>query len=670
MSEKKISYLSRDFSSIRGELEKFSKQYYPELSDDWNDSSVGSWFIDLVASVGDDLSYYIDRASQETTLDSANMRSSVLEQAVSNGLKIPGRKASTCEIEISCTLPTNNTNNGNIAQPNWDYAPIIQSTSIVSAGNTNFQLSENVNFAEQFNKNGYSNRTVVPVKNTNGNITGYTVSKTTIAVNETTKVYKKVLYTNDIEPFMEIVLPEQNILNVESIIFKETSDVSSSPSLYEYYIDDEQYRISEESAMTYRFFECDSLADQYRFGDDVNYGTSNIVSSIYEPSKYVDYTEGSGETSTRTTRYYRGKWKALRQKFITEYTNNGYLKIIFGASNGYSEVPKSETTYGDYMASNIINNDMLGVLPKEGWTMFVLYKVGGGVSSNLGIGAINKFTLANVDWGDTSSTKPDVRGKVLTSLTVTNISPALGGKDEPSTSEIKYLMKYNTSSQNRAVTLNDYRSKLMQMPPKYGAPFRCSVIEENNKIEMDFLGLDRNGNLTSFLPQTLVENAIEYLSNYKQINDYIEIKSGKIYNIGVMAEVFVDKNYNQANVVNSVINKISSYFDVQSHEMGDDIFVGDLEKEIMMLDGVIGIIRLKIFKIYNKGYSTDVCPLPEVSDDNVCGSTPSEGFKVNGGADSKEIDLDATDYVMYGDYNSMYEIKSPSSDIQVKIKIR
>ena len=87
----------------------------------------------------------------------------------------------------------------------------------------------------------------------------------------------------------------------------------------------------------------------------------------------------------------------------------------------------------------------------------------------------------------------------------------------------------------------------------------------------------------------------------------------------------------------------------------------------MMLDGVIGIIRLKIFKIYRRGYSTDVCPLPEASDDNVCGSTPSEEFK---GAISKEIDLDATDYVMYGDYNSMYEIKSPSSDIQVKIKIR
>ena len=664
MSDKKISYLSRDFSSVRKELEKFSKQYYPELSDDWNDSSVGSWLMDLAASVGDDLAYHTDRMYQESTLDSANMRSSVLSQARSNGLKIPGRKASSCEVEISCVLPTDSTD---ISVPNWNYAPIVQSTSIISAGDSNFQLTEDINFAEQFNKNGYSNRKVVPSRNSNGNITGYTVSKSAIAVNGTTKVYKKVMYPNDIEPFMEIVLPEENILNIESIIFKESSDITTTPSIYEYYIDSEQYRISSEDAMTYRFFECDSLADQYRFGDSVNYGTSNIISSIYEPSLYDDYTSNGA-----VTRYYRGKWKPLRQKFITEYTDNGYMKVIFGASNGYPQLPSNGTTYGDYVASNIINNDMLGVLPKEGWTMYILYRVGGGVSSNLGIGALNKFTLANVDWGaNTNNTNGSIRGKVLTSLTVTNISSALAGKDSPSTSEIKYLMKYNTSSQNRAVTVTDYRAKLMEMPPKYGAPFRCSVIEENNKVEMDFLGLDSNGNLTSYLPQTLVENSIEYLSNFKQINDYIEIKSGKIYNIGVMGEMFIDKNYNQANVVTSVINKIKEYFSVNNHEMGDDIFVGDLEKEIMLLDGVIGIIRMKIYKIYNGGYSSDVCPLPETSEESVCGSEPSEGFSLKDkDSISREIDLDATDYVLYGDYNSMYEIKSPSSDIQIKIKTR
>ena len=87
--------------------------------------------------------------------------------------------------------------------------------------------------------------------------------------------------------------------------------------------------------------------------------------------------------------------------------------------------------------------------------------------------------------------------------------------------------------------------------------------------------------------------------------------------------------------------------------MGDDIFVGDLEKEIMLLDGVIGIIRMKIYKIYNGGYSSDVCPLPETSEESVCGSEPSEGFSLKGeGSISREIDLDATDYVLYGDYNS------------------
>ena len=169
MSQKKINYLSRTFEDIKGELIKFSNMYYPEVADDFNDSSIGAWFIDLVAAVGDDLSYHTDRMYQETNIDSANLKSSVLNQARANGLKIPGKKSSICEIEVSCVLPTDATN---IHLPNWDYAPILQSTSIVSAGNYNFQLTEDINFAEQFNKNGFSNRKMTPARDGNGNITG------------------------------------------------------------------------------------------------------------------------------------------------------------------------------------------------------------------------------------------------------------------------------------------------------------------------------------------------------------------------------------------------------------------------------------------------------------------------------------------------------------------
>ena len=671
--EKKINYLSRDFADIKEELIKFSNTYYPELADDFNDSSVGAWFIDLVAAVGDDLSYHTDRMYQETNIDSANLKSSVLNQARANGLKIPGKKSSICEVEVSCVLPTDATN---IHLPNWDYAPILQSTSIVSAGNYNFQLTEDINFAEQFNKNGFSNRRMTPARDGNGNITGYNVSKSSVVVNGVTKIYKKVIYSNDIKPFMEIVLPEPNVLSVESIIFKETSDFSTNPEIYEYYIDEEQYRISDQAVMTYRFFECDSLADQYRFGTEANIDNF-VINDMYNPHLYDDYTEiiqedGTGDTITaRTTRYYRGKWKPLTQKFITEFTDNGYLKIIFGAGNNYEAVPSDETTYADYAASMQVNNDMLGILPKEGWTMYVLYRIGGGVSTNLGPGAINKITLANVDWGgNTGNTDGSVRGRVLTSLTVTNISTAVAGKDEPSTEEIKMLMKYNTGAQNRAVTVKDYRVKLMQMPPKYGAPFRNTVIEANNKIEMDFLGINALGQLDSALPQTLVENVLEYMSNYKQINDYIEIKSGRIYNIGLGIDVFIDKNYNPANVITNIINAVKEYFNVNNHEMGDDIFLGDLEKELTLLDGVVSLIEIRVYKIWNGNYSPDKCPLPALIEGSACDVSLAQPFNTPDGSESEQIDLMAVDKVLYGDYNSMYEIKNPTFDIQVKCKLR
>ena len=674
MSNKKINYLSRDFESIKEELIKFSNQYYPELSDTFNDSSVGAWFIDLVSAVGDDLNYHIDRQFQETNINSANLKSTLLNIARTNGVKVPGPKASMCEVEVSCNLPIDS---DNISSPNWDYAPIVQRTSIFAAGGNNFELAENINFAEQFNEDGYSNRKIVPARDGNGNITAYTISKTAIVTNGNTKVYKKVLYPSDIKPFMEIVLPERNVMNIESIIFKESSDITTSPKIYEYYIDAEEFRLSKDAVMTYRYFEVDSLADQYRFGmvSSFQEGNDRVISDIYNPHLYDDYTETNYDSSgtvvsQRTTRYYRGRWKPLTQKFITEFTDNGYLKIIFGASNGYNVVPSGQTTYANYMASNLINNDMLGVLPKEGWSMYVLYRVGGGSSTNLGPGAINTFALTNVDWGgQTGNTDGALRGEVISSLSVRNITTALAGKDAPSNEEIKHLIKYNTSSQNRAVVLNDYKVKLMQMPPKFGAPFRNVVVETNNKIEMNLLGLNPAGKLDSALPETLVENIMEYMSNYKQINDYIEVRSGRIYNIGVELELFIDKNYNTADVVQNVINTVSSYFSIESHDMGQDIFVGDLEKEITLTDGVISLIDLRIHKIWNGEYSVDKCPLPELIRSSSCDNIKESLFAIDN-AEVAEIDLDACDRVLFSDYNSMYEIKNPTTNIQIKCRVR
>ena len=674
MATKHINYLSRDFDSIKSELINYSKSNYPQLSDNFgNDSSISSWLVDLMSDCVDSLNYHIDRVFQNTQMNSTNSRAALLNMARSNGLKVPGPKAGMCEVEFSCILPAGYNENGkiDISQPNWNAAPVIQRNCVVAAGNLSYTIDENIDFAEQFNSNAFSNRSYKPRRNANGEITGYTVTKTAIATAGSRKVYKKVLTDNDIAPFMEIILPDKDVINVESVIFKGTSNINVSPEISEYYVNEEEYQYRNNAVTTYRFFETQALTDQWRWGPflkpDANGNLENeLVHDKYDPDDYVDYNEGN-----RVTRIYRGGWRPLRQKFISEYTDNGYMKLIFGSGVDYQEYPSDATSYAQYRMSAVINNDMLGVLPKAGWTMFVLYNVGGGIETNVAKGAINTIKSMQTDFPNRSGDKSvtgALKGQILRTISVTNVSNGVVGKNAPSVNELKYMIKYNTASQERCVTLKDYKTRLMQMPPKYGAPFRCSVIEENNKIVLSVLGMNADGSLYKAIPSTLAENIENYLSHYKSIGDYVEIKSGKIYNIGFVIDAFIDKSYNSADVIANIISTVRKYMDVNNVDMGEDIFIGDLNKEISIIDGLISLIDVKIYKINGGSYSTDKCPLPSTTDTavNDCMQTDEQLFTV-AGAEVERIDLDAIDSVLYGDSDAMYEVKQ-DTDICIRVK--
>ena len=671
--DKHINYIARTFDDYRSELLKFSKKYYPEVTESYEDSTIGSWLLDVIAGVGDNLSYSIDRMGQEQSIDSANLKSSVLSMARTNGVKVPGPKASMCEVALTCTLPLLASDGTTLSQPAWEFAPIIKKTSIISAGNVNFQLDEDVDFSNQFNRDAFSNRTYEPLRNANGQIIGYNVTKTAIAVNGGLKIYKKVITESDLKPFMEVVLPDLDVMNVESILFKETSNFNHDPDISEFYHDAEMFIVSGESVNTYRFFEVDSLADQYRFGTKVS---SGLVDDMYSSEEYVDYVEVAKKTGcSRISRFYKGLWKPITKKFITEFTDNGYIKITFGSGVRYNEDTYDKASqYGRWRMSKVINNDMLGELPHEGWTMYVLYRTGGGISSNIAPGAINSFTnliatfkhIQSASDLDISKTK----GNIINSLTVTNTTPALAGKDAPSVDELKHIIKYNNLSQERCVTVKDYKSKLMMMPPKYGAPFRASVVEENNKIVMNLLNLDAGGKMSKQLPDQLVKNISEFMTNYKQVTDYIDVRSGKIYNVGFAVDVFISKNYNNAAVISNVIQTITDYMAVTEHDMGEDIFLGDLEKEVSLVEGVISLINLSCYMLYNGGYSTDRAPLPTTSVDSGCLGFDSEYSINDSDAKFEMIDLTRTDMVLYCDSNSIFEVKYPETDIQIRCKIR
>lgn len=663
MSTQHINYMNRDYASIRQNLIEHSKEAYPELSDNFGeDASLSSWFIDLMSDCVDSLNYHIDRTFQNTQLSSTTSRSSLMNIARINGVKISGPKAAMCEVQFSCRLPLSGSTN--LSCPDWTKAPVIKMNSVVSSGSNDFILTEDVDFAQQFNNEGYSNRSYKPVRNANGVITEYVVTKSAIVTAGTRKIYKQILSESDITPFMEIMLPDNNVMNIESILFKESANIDTTPGISEFYQIEEIKQASDSAICSYRFFEVDSLIQQFRFGDKIKTGNNT----------YVDYTEtpesNSAVTTSRTTRVYTGGWIPLRQKFMTEYTDNGYLKIIFGPGANYSSYDNIDkaSNYAQYRMGRIMNNDLLGVLPKAGWTMFVLYNTGGGIETNIAKGAISSCKKLTTDFNANSKISGNDKASIIGTITVTNTSVGIGGKDFPSNNEIKNLIKYNTGAQERCVTLKDYQARIMMMPPKYGAPFRCSAIEENNKIVISLLGMNSDGKLDTALPSTLTDNIVEYLKGYKCLTDYVELKSGKIYNIGVTTDVFVDKTYNTADVVSNVISSIKEYFAVTGHDMGEDIYIGDLEKEVALVDGVLGLINLKVYKIKGGSYSSDECPLPSAED--TTGNADNGSLSVQDAEEVKLIDTDSIDSVLVGDYNSMYEILKPETNIQVRVKCR
>ena len=642
--EKGISYLNRNFEDYKEALIEFSKKYYPDLATSYNDASVGSWQIDIAADIADNLSYHIDRVYQETNIDSAKERASLYAIARNNGVKIPGPKGSMAEVKISFVIPASNN------APDYSYAPIIKRGTKFAAASQTFELLNDVDFASQFNEEGVSDRTIVPTLTTNGIINGYTISKLALVTAGETNIFRQVVYTSDIEPFMEVILPVEGIMNIESIIVVDgVSPTIMTPTYGTFY--------SKGCEGVTRFYEVDNLAQNWAWLDVENNG---------KPVRYkYGYNYNGEQTNIASYCITRGEWRPVDHKFITEYTDNGYLKVIFGAGLGHENILIQGTSMSDFskwQMSKILNNNNLGVLPKANSTIFILYRSGGGKSSNVAKGAIKKVVSLNAEFRGSDQT---VVSSIYKSLRVENTTPSVSGKDMPTERELKYLIKYNKASQERCVTVKDYIDRILRLPPKYGTPFRVGVTEENNKIMVYLLGIDFRGKLDTNLPTALIKNIEDYLSGYRMINDFVEIKNGRIINVSFDVNVIVDKNYNKSDVVSLIINKINDYMDINGRFMGEEIYVSDIEKEISKIDGVINLISFRVYNEHGIGYSSS-----QISQETVDSREfeDTENAYLGDGESVELIDIDATDGILYNDSDSMFEIKYPEKDIRVRIK--
>jgi len=602
---RKIPYFARNFADIRTELVAYVRQYYPDIFNDFNDASVGMMLLELNAATGDMLSYHTDRMFQETQINYAQERSSVLSMARTFGLKIPGKRPSVTIVDFSVTVP--------VLGDSWDisYAPLIREGAQVSGAGKVFETLADIDFSSPFAAGGIPNRILIPNFDGSNNLINYTVTKREMVINGVTKTFKRVMSESDVVPFFELVLPDTDVISINSIVTLEGTNFTTTPTIDQYLNKD------------LRWFEMGALAED----------------KVFIP----DNTLASDNNSVEV-----GRWVRVDRRFIREYTDKGFTKLIFGGGSqdigSLCDFDVDASLVG--RIGDFINNMSMGVTPSPSTTMFVSYRVGGGAATNIGPNVITTVNNINMSVnGADNAINQAVRG----SLTVNNPLPATGGKEEPSVEEIRNLVRYNFSAQERCVTIKDYQSRIALMDGEFGVPFRVGVMENQNKISVYILSLGTDGTLTNQSTSTLRDNIARYLSDYRMMNDYVEVTNGKVINLAFELGLYIDKEFRSAQITASAIKAIKDYFDIDNWDMGQNIYMSQLIENINNVGGVLNVMELKVFNKVGGDYSLNEISQP-LLDDN-----------------TGEIDLEPN-YALMGDPISMFEIKKPNIDIRVRVK--
>jgi hypothetical protein len=604
MANKKISYTPRDFQGLRTELINFTRTYYPDLIDNFNDAGVFSVMIDLNAAISDNLHFHIDRSIQETVLQYAQERSSIYSIARTYGLKIPGQRPSVALVDFSITVPVFGD------KEDLRYCGIIRRGAQVNGSGQVFESVYDIDFASPFNAEGFPNRLKIPNFNSNNKLINYTIVKREVVVNGITKVFKKTISPTDVRPFFELFLPEKNVLGITSVLLKNGTNYANVPSAQEFL------------GLVNRWYEVYALAEDRIF--------------IEDPTKPSD------KPGIKV-----GKYIQTNNKFVTEYTPEGFFKMTFGGgTTSADEQLRDFARTGNVLNLQRYSNNLgLGSALVPNSTLFVQYRIGGGVGSNLGVNVINQ--IGNVDFF-VNGPNDNINQDVIKSLTCTNTTAAIGGADYPTVEEVRNYVSFNFAAQRRAVTVNDYEAIIRNMPSQFGAPAKVAITEDDNKVRIQILSYDETGKLTTTLSNTLKQNIANYLSNYRMLNDYISVESAQVIDLSFDISIVLDNTQNQGAVVSSIINKISDYFDPINREMGENVYVSEINRLIQEENGVISLADVSVFNNVGGQYSS---------------FQTSQRY-----LDSVTKEIELIDETIFAQPNQIYQIRFPGRDIRIRVK--
>jgi hypothetical protein len=599
ITSKEIKYLSRDFDTLKLGLIDFTKTYYPNTYNDFNEASPGMMFLEMAAYVGDVLNYYIDSQFKESLLLHATEKRSVLSIAAAMGYKPKLSVPSIVDMDVYQLLPASGSADSVV--PDTRYAVKIGTGARVrsSVGSVEFLMQNPIDFSIN---NVYDPTDITVYSLDNSGAPNYYLAK------KKTKAISAVPVTTDIEvgpvtKFFKFKLEAEGLIAIDSI-------VDSNGNTW---------------------YEVPYLAQD----------------TIFEKVENIQFNDPDAAVYSEEVPYLL-KLLRVPRRFITRVVDGG-LEVQFGS--GVSSAPdeeilatpenisvalptgKEDLDYSIDPAGPVFTG-AYGIAPSN-TTLTVTYLVGGGIQANVPSNTINELTSISVDISSLPTISPTLNETIRNSVAVNNPTAAGGGRSGETIEEIRQNALAQLTSQNRAVTKEDYIIRAYAMPNVFGSVAKVYITpdEQNNitttdnfndtvanplAMNMYMLGYDNNKNLVE-VNRAVKENLKTYLSQYRMLTDSINFRNAYIINIGVDFDVIPLRNFNGNEVLLNCVNALKDFFNIDMWQINQPIVFSDILGTLLSVKGVQTIPRVIIKNLNDEtlGYSNVAYSIAEATKDNI-----------------------------------------------------
>jgi hypothetical protein len=595
---KDVKYLNKDFSGFRDGLIEFAKTYFPNTYNDFNESDPGMMFIEMASYVGDTLSYYMDEQFKEGMLAFAEEKKTIYEIAQGYGYKPRQASPASVTLDVFQTVPADSTeaitfNNGDIGYPpNEDYCLTVPAGMQTTSDNgTIFRTTGDVIFRDSSSLSRRED-TVFELDD-ESNITKWLLKKQVRAVSGT--VITDYITFGAAEKYKRVVLKNSPVLEIISVT---DSDGNS-------------------------WYEVPFLAQDTVYADFQN--TENNSPDLVEGRNFAPFLLKLVKTSKRFKTYIRPDGKT-EMRFGSGVAAGADEEIIPNPSSVGSNLPGTPSFLDTaFDPANFLNTETYGQCPTN-TTLTIKYSYGGGIEDNVASNSVNNITLQAPVFDSSLSLDSNIETLTLNSTATTNPDPATGGSGAETLEDVRVNALAYFQAQSRAVTKDDYITRVYSLPPKYGNIAKVYMIQDEQvaaggeeetsnplALNMYMLGYDQNKKLVR-INDAVKENIKTYLTQYRMMTDAVQLKDAWICNIGVEFAILTKKGFNKNEVLLGCVDKLKLYFSINKWQINQPIILADVASEIVSVKGVATVVNppnqnpneeQRLVVIKNKSGSTD-----------------------------------------------------------------